>query len=120
LAALALGLALLALLPEHPATLDVVWRMSICGLGFGLFNSPNNRAMITSAPRARSGGASGMLATARLLGQTSGAALVAMAFGFFPERGTTVTLVMGACFAGGAAAVSLLRLLKRTPGRSAE
>ena len=54
-----------------------------------------------------------MLATARLLGQTTGAALVAMAFGFFPERGTTVTLVMGAGFAGCAAAVSLLRQVER-------
>lgn len=113
LAALALGLALLALLPPDPATPDVVWRMAICGFGFGFFNSPNNRAMITAAPRSRSGGASGMLATARLLGQTTGAALVAMAFGFFGQRGTTVTLVMGACFAGVAALVSLVRLVER-------
>lgn len=113
LAALALGLALLALLPSDPATPDVVWRMAICGFGFGFFNSPNNRAMITAAPRSRSGGASGMLATARLLGQTTGAALVAMAFGFFGQRGTTVTLVMGACFAGVAALVSLVRLVER-------
>ena len=113
LAALALGLALLALLPSDPATPDVVWRMAICGFGFGFFNSPNNRAMITAAPRSRSGGASGMLATARLLGQTTGAALVAMAFGFFGQRGTTVTLIMGACFAGVAALVSLVRLVER-------
>jgi MFS family permease len=72
------GLAMLAFLPAHPATLDVVWRMALSGAGFGLFQSPNNRTMIAAAPRERSGGASGMLGTARLLGQTIGAALVAL------------------------------------------
>ena len=43
--------------------------MILCGAGFGLFQSPNNHTIITSAPRERSGGASGMLGTARLLGQ---------------------------------------------------
>ena len=113
LAALSLGLALLALLPAHPATLDVVWRMSICGFGFGLFNSPNNRAMITAAPRARSGGASGMLGTARRSGRPSGAALVAMAFGFFPRAGHDRHARHGRGFAGCAAAVSLLRQVER-------
>ena len=50
-----------------------------------------------------------MLATARLLGQTTGAALVALVFGLFPSNGTTTSLIVGACFAGGAAAVSLTR-----------
>ena len=52
--------------------------MILCGAGFGLFQSPNNHTIITSAPRERSGGASGMLGTARLLGQSSGAALAAL------------------------------------------
>jgi len=112
LAALAAGLALLATLPAHPATLDIVWRMTVCGFGFGFFNSPNNRAMIVAAPRDRSGGASGMLATARLLGQTTGAALVALVFGLYPSRGTTLTLALGAAFAGVAAAVSCTRLMR--------
>ena len=113
LALMAAGLALLATMPGQPADFDVIWRMGLCGFGFGIFNAPNNRAMITSAPPARSGGASGMMATSRLLGQTLGAALVAMAFGFFPARGTGVTLVMGASFAGVAALVSMLRMVER-------
>ena len=60
--------------------LDIIWRMILCGAGFGLFQSPNNHTIITSAPRHRSGGASGMLGTARLLGQSTGAALVALMF----------------------------------------
>jgi DHA2 family multidrug resistance protein-like MFS transporter len=110
LAFLALGLALAVTMPAHPSTVDIVWRMTICGLGFGLFNSPNNRAMITSAPRHRSGGASGMLATARLLGQTTGAALVAMVFGVAHLSGVRIALGLAACFAGGGAIVSLIRL----------
>ena len=78
---LAVGLTGLALLPSAPTTLDVVWRLTLCGLGFGLFQSPNNKIIITSAPRERSGGASGMQSSARLVGQSLGAALVAVLFG---------------------------------------
>ncbi len=72
----AAGLGALALLPANPSIADVMWRMALAGAGFGLFQTPNNRTMIAAAPRERSGGASGMLGTARLLGQTTGAALV--------------------------------------------
>ena len=113
LATFALGLALLALLPTQPTTLDVVWRMAVCGLGFGLFQTPNNRAILSSAPRERSGGASGMLGTARLLGQTIGAALVALLFGLVGDRATTVALAIAAGFAVAAAGVSCLRLIER-------
>ena len=112
LSAFAVGLALLALLPAHPSIGDIVWRMAICGFGFGFFNSPNNRAMIVSAPRDRTGGASGMLATARLLGQTTGAALVALVFGLTAHAGTTVALALAAAMAALGAAVSSTRLLR--------
>lgn len=109
LAVLAVGLAALALLPADPGDADIAWRMALCGLGFGLFQSPNNRAMLSAAPVQRSGGASGMLGTARVLGQTSGAALTALAFGLFPP-GTTAALVMGTGFAVLAAGFSAVRL----------
>ena len=105
------GLVALALMPAHSSNFDIVWRMALSGFGFGLFQSPNNRAMINSAPRERSGGASGMLGTARLLGQTTGAALVALIFGRIPEGGTTVCLYVAALFALAAAGVSSMRLL---------
>jgi MFS transporter, DHA2 family, multidrug resistance protein len=106
----ALGLALLALLPAQPSTLDIAWRMAVCGVGFGLFQSPNNRAIITSAPQERTGGASGMLGTARLLGQTLGAALAALMFGLFDSGATRAALATAALFAILAAGVSALRL----------
>jgi DHA2 family multidrug resistance protein-like MFS transporter len=107
---LSAGLALLAALPMHPSTLNIVWRLLICGIGFGFFNTPNNRAILTSAPPLRAGAASGMQATARLLGQTVGAAMVALMFGVFPESGTRQSLVFAAVAAGGAALVSFSRL----------
>ena len=75
---LGIGMALLALLPATPGVADIVWRMAICGIGFGLFQTPNMRALMSSAPGHRSGSASGIVATARLTGQTVGAALAAL------------------------------------------
>jgi DHA2 family multidrug resistance protein-like MFS transporter len=106
----AMGLAALAVLPAHPTMLDVAWRMALSGAGFGLFQSPNNRTMIAAAPRERSGGASGMLGTARLLGQTTGAALVALLLARYPADGTRAALVFGVGFAVLGAALSTLRL----------
>ncbi|HWE06262.1 MAG TPA: MFS transporter [Rhizomicrobium sp.] len=111
----ACGLVALALLPQRPQLVDVAWRMALCGLGFGFFQSPNNRALIGSAPRHRSGGASGMLGTARLLGQTMGAALVALLFGQIAAHATAYALYIAAGFALAAAAVSSLRLLQSAP-----
>ena len=116
LAIMTFGLLLLATTGAHPAPVDIAWRMAVCGLGFGLFQSPNNRQMLSSAPRHRSGGASGMLGTARLSGQTLGAALVALIFGIAPQHGTTITLVVAAGFAAAAAMVSLMRISRgKTP-----
>jgi MFS transporter, DHA2 family, multidrug resistance protein len=107
----AAGLALLALLPASPGNADIAWRMALCGVGFGLFQSPNNRAILGSTPPERSGGASGMLATARLLGQTTGAALAALLFGLAGAQGTYWALGAAAGIALLAASVSGTRLI---------
>ena len=109
LVAMAAGLVLMATLPAHPSDLAIIWRTAVCGLGFGFFNSPNNRAMIAAAPPHRSGSASGMVATARLLGQTTGAALVALCFSIVPNDGAPAALLVGAGFATAAALASFLR-----------
>ncbi|MGV4827246.1 MFS transporter, partial [Burkholderia pseudomallei] len=113
LALFASGLFALATIGAHPTPVDIVWRMALCGAGFGLFQSPNNRAILSSAPRERAGGASGMLGTARLTGQTLGAALVALIFGIAPQHGPTIALYAASSFAAVAAAVSLLRIRAR-------
>ena len=114
LAVLTSGFLLLAALPAQPHAADIAWRMMICGFGFGLFGSPNNRAIITSAPRERSGGAGAIQSAARLLGQTVGAAVVALIFGFagpVGKLGPTIAILLAAGFASLAAALSLLRLV---------
>ena len=80
LAVFAVGLFLLSRLGASPDNFDIAWRMAVCGFGFGLFQSPNNRTIVSAAPKPRSGAAGGMLATARLLGQTGGAVAVGAAF----------------------------------------
>lgn len=113
LAMLAVGLAALALLPEAPTNLQIAWPMVLCGLGFGLFQSPNNRTIIGAAPIKRSGSASGMLGTARLLGQSTGAAVAALALSMFaPSTATAATVALGgaAGFSILAAIISVLRL----------
>jgi DHA2 family multidrug resistance protein-like MFS transporter len=106
------GLLSLAMLPPHPSNHAIIWRMAFCGFGFGFFQAPNGREILSAAPKERSGGASGMLGTARLTGQTIGAAMVALVFNMFSNSntGNTVTLIIGACFAFGAAIVSCMRI----------
>ena len=115
LAIFAIGLFLLSFLPDHPSMFNIIWRMLVCGIGFGLFQSPNNSVIISSAPQSRSGGASGMLGTARLLGQTLGTTLVAMIFTLVPHNSTQATLLLAGVFAALAAVVSCLRLSQPTP-----
>jgi len=115
---LAAGLALLAALPAHPGNADIAWRMALCGMGFGLFQSPNNHTIVSSPPAHRSGAASGMLGTARLTGQTLGAVVLAGVFSVWSPHGghgPVVALVLAACCAAVAAVFSSLRLKTTNP-----
>jgi DHA2 family multidrug resistance protein-like MFS transporter len=105
----AIGLVALAILPAHPTVFDIVWRMSITGVGFGLFQSPNNKVLITSAPRERSGGASGMQSTARLIGQSAGAAIAGIIFGLTASYDLPLTMGISAVCAIAAAILSVWR-----------
>lgn len=116
LAIMCAGMVSLAMLPANPHALEIGIRMSICGAGFGFFQSPNLKAFMASAPRERSSGASGVVATARLLGQATGAALVALCFGIAGKHGPALALSLGAAFAGAASVASGLRLITRDTG----
>jgi DHA2 family multidrug resistance protein-like MFS transporter len=110
LAVLATGLALMATMPADASEAGIVARMVLCGAGFGFFQSPNLRAIMSSAPAGRSGGASGIVATSRLLGQSTGAALVALSFGLAGAHGPVLALALGAAFSGVASVVSFSRI----------
>ena len=109
----AAGLALLSHLPQDATAFGIGWKMALCGFGFGCFQAPNNRTMLSSAPRARSGAAGGMLAMARLLGMTLGATLVALVFHLVPDLAEPVSLAIAAGFALVAGLASGLRLSRR-------
>lgn len=109
MALLATALLLLARLPADAGTLDILWRMALGGLGFGLFQTPNNRTMLTSAPKLRAGAAGGMMATARLTGMTAGAALAAAVFRLHPDNAESIGLYSGVALATAAAFASLKR-----------
>ena len=72
-----------------------------------------DRTLPPPAPAGRSGGASGIVATARLVGQTTGAALVALLLGRYPVDGTQLSLFTGVGFALLGASLSLLRLSEK-------
>ena len=119
LAALALGLLLLMLLPASPGSGSVAWRLALCGAGFGLFQSPNNHTLLTTAPAHRAGAAGGMLGTARLSGQTLGAVLLVFVFNLThgsEGQGPTVALGLAAGFAALASVISALRVRHQRRG----
>jgi len=112
LALLAVGLALVALLPPDPANWRIALPLALCGAGFGLFQMPNNHTIVTSAPLQRAGAASGMLGTARLTGQSLGAVLLALVFSAVGVRGGGPEIALG-LGAGLAAAGALFSSLRR-------
>ena len=74
------GVILLLTTGSGPEEWNIAWRMAVCGVGFGMFQTPNNIVMVMATPVHRSGGAGGMQSTARLVGQTLGATMVSSVF----------------------------------------
>jgi DHA2 family multidrug resistance protein-like MFS transporter len=114
-ACLALGLVAASLWPLQGSTLPLVPITMLCGLGFGLFQVPNNRNMFLSAPRERTGAAGGMQATARLVGQTAGGVVMSLLFTVASvESAPRVGLGIGAVLTLLAGLVSVLRVKPMT------
>jgi DHA2 family multidrug resistance protein-like MFS transporter len=103
------GLVMVALGIGDSTPIALAWRLAICGLGFGFFQSPNNRVIIGSAPRERSGGAAGLQSSGRLIGQSFGTALVAVALGRAPAHATEIALWGAAALTLAGAVTSGLR-----------
>jgi EmrB/QacA subfamily drug resistance transporter len=83
LTVLTLALVLLSGIDATSSTPDIAWRLSLAGLGQGLFQSPNNSALMGAAPLNRQGVASGMLATCRTIGQCLSVAISGAIFAAF-------------------------------------
>jgi len=109
------GMASLALLPQSAGTIDLCLRLAACGVGFGLFQSPNMKSMMSSAPHERSGSASGIVAISRMFGQSLGAVMVALCLSLAPVRGAELALWVGCASALVGSVASFARLLAASP-----
>lgn len=110
------ALILIALMPADPSYVDVAWRMALCGSGFGLFLPPNARLIIGSAPRERAAAAGGLVSTVRLVGQTTGATLVAALLAAGIGAGPVPPLVAaGLALVAGLCSIARLRPSIRNP-----
>lgn len=108
---LAAALAAAALWPSHDSAWQLVPITMLCGLGFGLFQVPNNRNMFLSAPRERTGAAGGMQATARLAGQTAGGVAMSLLFTLAStESAPQLGLGIGSALTLAAGLISVLRV----------
>jgi DHA2 family multidrug resistance protein-like MFS transporter len=92
------GTLLMTWLPAAPTNLQILWRVAICGFGFGLFQAPNNYLIMTSVSHENSSIASGLLGSSRLVGQIIGSALVAIFINIYASHGTSISLFAGALF----------------------
>jgi len=116
LGALTIGMALVAQIPADATFSEAVWPFLLCGAGFGLFQSANNRAFMSAAPRARSGACAGLMTTSRLTGQTIGGLILGLVFAItdteqsFIGRSVDIALINSACFAAIATGVSVFRV----------
>lgn len=102
---LALALIMMGTLPAT-ATPWLCGALLLAGIGFGCFQAPNNRAILSTAPRHRAGSAGGMQATARVLGQSLGATTAAACFTL---AGPWMAFYCGAVLAVAAGMLSLAR-----------
>jgi DHA2 family multidrug resistance protein-like MFS transporter len=110
-AVLGAGLLITALWPARDDIWPLILGAALGGLGFGLFQVPNNRTMFLSAPPERSAAAGGLQGTARLTGQTLGALVIGLLFAWAPAAAAArAGLALGALFAIIAALVSALEL----------
>jgi EmrB/QacA subfamily drug resistance transporter len=70
----AVACGLLATMPAGAGAEQVAWRLALFGLGAGIFQSPNNSAVMGSAPRQHLGVVSSLLGTTRTVGMVLGVA----------------------------------------------
>lgn len=117
MALFSVGCGLLWALLYHPSTWLGIVALVLCGAGFGMFQTPNNTTIMTCAPKARSGGSSGMIGVARLTGQTLGASAVALVFALQSDStllSTQTSTIIALLFALTASILSISRIKMKT------
>jgi len=114
----AFGFILLATMPQHTSAIGIALRLVTCGVGFAAFQTPNNRLVMLSAPRDRSGAASGVISVARQFGRAIGTAIAAIILTASPDMATPTAMNFAAGLAllgAVAAVVRAVAIRDRTP-----
>jgi EmrB/QacA subfamily drug resistance transporter len=105
LAICCVGLVFISQLNAQSSIFDIIWRLVLTGAGQALFQSPNNSALLGSAPREQQGSAAGFLATGRTMGQSVSVALAGAIFAGL--GGSTAGAILASGHAHGAQASAL-------------
>jgi DHA2 family multidrug resistance protein-like MFS transporter len=110
------GMLCLAFLPPFPLRLDLVWRIAICGVGYGMFFSPNARQIIGSAPLGRTAAAGALFSTLRGAGQTLGATAVSALLAAGIGLGSPPAFIAaGLALIAGICSLTVFRIRVRVP-----
>ena len=92
---LSTGLFLLSRLDAQSEIRTIMLSLAVIGLGTGIFISPNNSALMGSAPKSRQGIAAGILATARNFGMVLGVGIAGAIFTTTLAHGSTGLIAPG-------------------------
>jgi EmrB/QacA subfamily drug resistance transporter len=95
MAVLSAGLFLLSRLTPETDIITIMLALAVVGLGTGTFISPNNSALMGSAPKNRQGIAAGILATARNFGMVLGVGIAGAIFSTTLARASSGTVIFG-------------------------
>jgi EmrB/QacA subfamily drug resistance transporter len=104
LSLMTIGCLALSTLDANIDDLGYLLRVIPLGIGWGMFQSPNNSAILGAVPPQRLGIASGLLSLTRTLGQTTGLPLFAAIFAAIAlagKNGGDLTLVPAAAIVSG-------------------
>ena len=89
------GILVLAFIAIEDSLVLIETALLIIGCGLGLNTAPVNAVVVANAPTARSGTASGLVNTARMVGATLGVAVLGAVFAVFAGDGTAPRIVAG-------------------------
>ena len=95
MASLGAGLLLLSAVSAATSLYVIELELALLGIGLGLNTGPVNSVAVASVPPARSGTASGLLNTARMVGATLGVAILGAVFAFHAGQGTPASFTTG-------------------------
>jgi EmrB/QacA subfamily drug resistance transporter len=89
------GLLMLSFISENTSIWGIEAALVVIGVGLGLNTGPVNAVAVASVPASRSGTASGLLNTARMVGATLGIAVLGAIFAVYAGGGETEGMITG-------------------------